>query len=373
MNDAYLMERLASARSERATATPLVSLAVPFYNEAENVRPFYRRLRSTMDEAGLEWELIAVNDGSRDATLSSLVALQRDDARVRVYDLSRNFGKEAALSAALDHAIGDVVIPLDADLQDPPELIPTLVAKWRQGFDVVNAVREEREGETWFKRVSASMFYRVINGLSSIEIPRDAGDFRLMSREVIDALKLLPERRRFMKGLFVWVGFPTTSVRYLRAGRHAGKTSWNYWKLWNFALEGITSFSQVPLRVSSYLGLAVASVSLLYGLFILLRTVLFGNPVNGYPSLMVSLLFLGGVQLLALGVIGEYIGRIYDETKQRPLYIVRQSWVASMSWKPSSMHLGGAIADAMAPKAEENVLGRPVSSQAQSAPAATAP
>jgi len=201
-----------------------------------------------------------------------------------------------------------------------------MVERWRAGYDVVYGQRRTRAGESWFKLVTARWFYRVMNRLSAIEIPRDTGDFRLLSRAALDALRQMPERRRFMKGMFVWVGFPTASVAYRRAPRHAGRSSWNYWRLWNFALEGITSFSQAPLRIASYLGLAVALLSLLYALFLILRTLLFGNPVSGYPSLMAAILFLGGVQLVALGVIGEYVGRIYEETKQRPLYIIRRRW-----------------------------------------------
>jgi glycosyltransferase involved in cell wall biosynthesis len=312
----------------------LISVVVPFYNELENVRPLYEHLCAVLDCIDVTWEPVAVNDGSREETLASLVVLQHEDTRVQVHDLSRNFRKEAALTAALDRVRDDVVIPLDADLQDPPEIIPALIAKWREGFDVVNAVREEREGESWLKRSSA-FFYRVINQLSSIEISQDTGDFRPMSRAAVEALKLMPERRRFMKGMFVWVGFPTATIVYQRTRRHVGKTNWNYWRLWNFALEGITSFSEVPLRVASYFGLAVAIVSLLYGLFLVLRTMLFGNGVSGYPSIMVAILFLGGVHLLALGVIGEYIGRIYDETKQRPIYIVRRSWTAGHDANPA--------------------------------------
>ena len=305
---------------------PFVSVVVPCHNEAENLRLLYGRLRTVLDGADLAWEMVCVNDGSRDATLPLLIQLHAEDQRVRVYDLSRNFGKEAAMTAGLDQVRGTVVIPVDADLQDPPELIPALIAKWREGFDVVNAVREVREGEGWIKRGSAYLFYRVINRLSAIDIPADTGDFRLLSRAAVEALRQMPERRRFMKGMFVWVGFPTASVTYRRAGRHAGSTSWNYWRLWNFALEGITSFSQVPLRLASYLGLIVALLSMIYAAFLLIRTMMFGNPVSGYPSLMVAILFLGGVQLVALGVIGEYIGRIYEETKQRPVYLIRRSW-----------------------------------------------
>lgn len=307
-------------------AAPFVSVVVPCHNEEANLRQLHERLAAVLDGAGLAWELVCVNDGSEDGTLSGLIRLQAADGRLRIHDLSRNFGKEAALTAGLDQARGDVVIPLDADLQDPPELIPVLIAKWQEGFDVVNAVREAREGEGWLKRGSAHLFYRLLNRLSAIEIPPDTGDFRLLSRAAVEALRRMPERRRFMKGMFVWAGFPTASVSYRRAGRHAGRTSWNYWRLWNFALEGITSFSEVPLRIASYLGLGVALLALIYGLFLILRTLLLGNPVSGYPSLMVAILFLGGVQLVALGVIGEYIGRIYEETKQRPVYIIRRSW-----------------------------------------------
>jgi glycosyltransferase involved in cell wall biosynthesis len=304
-------------------------VVVPFHDEQENVRALHARVSAVLDSAGLSWELICVNDGSQDGTLPALIRLAGGDARVRVYDLSRNFGKEAALTAGLDQARGSVAIPLDADLQDPPEVIPLLIAKWREGYDVVNAVRSAREGEGWLKQLSAYLFYRVINRLSAIDIPRDTGDFRLLSRPALEALRQMPERRRFMKGMFVWVGFPTASVIYRRASRHAGRTSWNYWRLWNFALEGITSFSQVPLRMASYLGLGVALLSLLYAVFLMLRTMLFGNPVSGYTSVMVAILFLGGMQLIALGVIGEYIGRIYEETKQRPVYIIRRSWTGA--------------------------------------------
>ena len=209
------------------------------------------------------------------------------------------------MTAGLDQARGQAVIPIDADLQDPPELIPALIAKWREGYEVVNAARETREGESWIKRGTARLFYRAMNRLSDIPIPRDTGDFRLLSRPALDALRRMPERRRFMKGMFVWVGFRTASVSYCRSGRYAGKTSWNYWRLWNFAIEGITSFSQAPLQIASYIGLATACLSLLYGCFLLVRTLLFGNPVSGYPSIMVAILLLGGVQLTALGVIGE--------------------------------------------------------------------
>ncbi|MHB8367945.1 MAG: glycosyltransferase, partial [Acidithiobacillus sp.] len=208
----------------------------------------------------------------------------------------------------------------------PPELIPELLARWREGFDVVNAVRLSREGESWLKRASAHVFYRIINRMSDVEIPPDTGDFRLLSRPVLDALQTLPERRRFMKGLFAWVGFRSTNVYYHRAPRHAGKTTWNYWRLWNLAVEGITSFSQVPLQLAAYLGFVVSLLAFLYAVWLVISTLVYGNLVKGYPSIMVTLLFLGGVQLMALGVIGEYLGRIYEESKQRPVYLVRQAW-----------------------------------------------
>ncbi len=279
-----------------------------------------------MDGCGESWEMICVNDGSTDDTLLQLIALHQQDSRILVIDLSRNFGKEAALTAGLDAAQGDAAIPLDADLQDPPEVIPELLARWHEGYDVVNAVRLSRDGESWIKRASAHFFYRVINRMSEVDIPADTGDFRLLSRPVLDALQTLPERRRFMKGLFAWVGFRTTAVAYHRASRHTGKTTWNYWKLWNFAVEGITSFSQVPLQLAAYLGFLVSSLAFLYAIWLIISTLVYGNTVKGYPSMMVTLLFLGGVQLMALGVIGEYLGRIYEESKHRPVYLVRHVW-----------------------------------------------
>ncbi|MHB8211609.1 MAG: glycosyltransferase family 2 protein [Acidithiobacillus sp.] len=303
-----------------------VSIIIPCHNESGNLETLYARVCAVMDEAGEPWEMICVNDGSGDDTLLQLIALHHQDRRVRVIDLSRNFGKEAALTAGLDAAQGEAAIPLDADLQDPPELIPELLARWREGFDVVNAVRLSREGESWLKRASAHVFYRIINRMSDVEIPPDTGDFRLLSRPVLDALQTLPERRRFMKGLFAWVGFRSTNVYYHRAPRHAGKTTWNYWRLWNLAVEGITSFSQVPLQLAAYLGFVVSLLAFLYAVWLVISTLVYGNLVKGYPSIMVTLLFLGGVQLMALGVIGEYLGRIYEESKQRPVYLVRQAW-----------------------------------------------
>lgn len=319
-----------------------LSIVVPFHNEARNIPTLYRRLCAALQGEPDSWEMICVNDGSRDGTLGELLALQRQDARIRVIDLSRNFGKEAALTAGLDYANGDAVIPFDADLQDPPEVIPALLAKWREGFEIVNAVRESREGDGWRKRLTAHLFYRVINRLSDVEIPQNTGDFRLISRPVLAALKMLPERRRFMKGLFAWVGFRTATVTYRRGPRHAGATTWNYWKLWNFALEGITSFSSVPLRLSSYLGFIVSLFSFIEAVRLIVHTFIFGNPVKGYPSLMVAVLFLGGVQLMALGMIGEYLGRLYEESKQRPIYLIRQIWETSPAQCPLTTPASGS-------------------------------
>ena len=303
-----------------------ISIVIPCHNETSVISALHSRLCATMDRMDISWECILIDDGSTDGTIEELVKLHEADERFVVLQLSRNFGKEAALTAGLDFARGRAAIPLDADLQDPPEVIPELVSKWQQGYEIVNAVRSHREGETIIKKATAHAFYRLINKMSRVEIPYDTGDFRLISRPALDALKNIPERRRFMKGLFAWVGFKTTTVVYKREPRFAGNTSWNYWKLWNFALEGITSFSQVPLQLATYFGFAVAFGAFVYGLWIISRTIFFGNAVNGYPSMMVTMLFLGGAQLMAIGVIGEYIARIHDETKGRPIYIIRQSW-----------------------------------------------
>lgn len=316
----------------------LVSLVAPFYNEESLVLEFYDRVRAVMDRTGMDWELICVNDGSIDETLDHLLKLQREDARVKVLDLSRNFGKEAALTAGLDHARGDAVIPIDSDLQDPPEVIPDMISRWRDGFHVVNAVRKEREGESWIKKSTSHFFYRTINRISEIPIPQDTGDFRLLSRSALDALKQLPERRRFMKGLFAWIGFRSTSILYRREPRHSGKTKWNYWRLWNFALEGFTSFSQVPLRLASYVGLIVSTCAFIYAAYMVVDTLFYGNPVKGYPSLIVSILFLGGAQLMALGIIGEYLGRIYEETKHRPVYLIAKIYSEETSNRPDNEH-----------------------------------
>lgn len=312
-----------SPLSGRRPWQPAVSVVVPAYNEATGLAAFHARLQHAMaDVSG--WEVIYIDDGSTDTTRLAMEALHRADDRVALISLSRNFGKETAITAGLDHAFGDVVVVIDADLQDPPELIPQLIACWREGFDMVYAKRRTRAGETWLKRRTAHGFYRLMQRMGDLRLPEDTGDFRLMSRRVVDAVRQLREQHRFMKGLFAWVGYPTTYVLYDRAPRHAGASTWNYWTLWNLALEGITSFTVMPLKMATYVGLGVALLSGIYAAQVIVKTLVIGNPVAGYPSLMTVVLFLGGVQLMFLGVIGEYLARIFNETKQRPLYLVER-------------------------------------------------
>ncbi|MBD0363251.1 MAG: glycosyltransferase family 2 protein [Coleofasciculus sp. C3-bin4] len=303
-----------------------ISVVVPLYNEELNIDYLFERLLSVLSRLDMTYEIVCVNDGSKDNTIGCLIKHHHQNPRIKVVNLSRNYGKEIALSAGLDYANGNAVIPIDADLQDPPELIAELVEKWREGYDVVYATRRSRQGESWVKRFTANVFYRTIDGLSQVPIPRNTGDFRLLDRRVVDALKRMPERNRFMKGLFAWVGFKQTSVIYDRPSRYKGETKWNYWKLWNFAIDGITSFSFLPLKVWSYVGLLVAIPSFFYASFLVIRTLIYGIDFPGYASIMVAVLFLGGVQLVSLGVLGEYLGRVYEEVKGRPLYLVRESY-----------------------------------------------
>ncbi len=303
----------------------LISLVVPFYNEEESIRAFADAVLPVLNaipEAA--WEIICVDDGSQDQTLAGLLALAAGEPRVRVIELSRNFGKEAALTAGLEAARGDAVIPMDADLQDPPELIARMVGAWREGAEVVLARRTDRSTDTMLKRGTASLFYRLNRHISNIELPENVGDFRLMDRAVVEALKQLPERQRFMKGLFAWLGFKTVTLDYVRTPRVAGKSKFSGFRLWNFAMEGFTSFSTTPLKIWTYLGALGAVVALVYAVFIVFRTIFFGNPVPGYASIFVAVTFFGSVQLISIGVLGEYIGRIYVETKQRPVYLVRK-------------------------------------------------
>jgi len=313
------------AATDPAVASSSLSVVVPAYNEAAVLPEFHRRLATVLDALQIRAEIIYVNDGSSDTTRSLLLALRETDARVAVIDLSRNFGKEIAMSAGLDHAHGDAVVVIDADLQDPPELIPDMLRAWREGFDVVLMRRRSRAQESWLKKATARAFYRAIGRMGTIDIPENVGDFRLLSQRAVAAVRRFPERSRFMKGLFAWIGFPCREMEYDRDGRHAGETKWNYWRLWNFALEGITSFSVVPLKVASYIGFATALTAFAYGAYVIGKTLLFGDPARGYPTLIVVVLFLGGLQLMALGIIGEYLARMFIEVKQRPLYLIQES------------------------------------------------
>ncbi len=311
--------------TQRLSNNPTLSVVVPCYNESENVQTLHKRLLTVLAPLPFHSELIYVDDGSKDDTIDHVRALDSTDITLRLVALSRNFGKEAAMTAGLEHATGDAAIIIDADLQDPPEVIPLLIEEWQAGFDVVYAQRTMRRGETWLKTLSARIFYRLIRAVSgSVDIPKNTGDFRLLSRRAIDALLLLRERHRFMKGLFSWIGFPQKAVNYARDPRFAGTSKWNYWTLWNFSLEGITSFSTAPLRLASYVGACAAILAFTYGVYIAVKAILFGDPVQGYPSLMVVVTFLGGVQLVTMGIIGEYLGRTFNEVKQRPLYFVKE-------------------------------------------------
>jgi len=315
--------------SEPPERRRVISVITPFYNEGEGVQTYFERVFSlarSMPE--LDFEFVCVDDGSRDNTLALLTAEASRHSNVLVIELSRNFGKEAALTAGIDAASGDAVVPIDADLQDPPELIPMMVERWKSGFDVVLARRADRSSDGFLKRSTAKAFYRAHNRISSLKIPDNVGDFRLLDRTVVTALKSLPERQRFMKGLFTWVGFRTTVLDYSRPPRASGQTKFSGFKLWELALEGITSFSIVPLKVWTYIGGLGALVTALYAIFIVIRTLLFGVDVPGYASLLVAVLFVGSIQLVSIGLLGEYIGRIYVESKQRPVYLVRRQYGA---------------------------------------------
>ena len=305
---------------------PSVTLVIAAFNEAEALPLLHPRLAAALDAMpDIDGRVLYVDDGSRDSTWDVLQQLAASDPRVALLRLARNFGKEPALTAGLDHVDTDAAIVLDADGQDPPELVPAFVAKWREGYDVVYGTRSRRDGESWFKRFTAAAFYRVMNRLSNIPVPPDTGDFRLVSRRVLDALRQTRERQRFMKGLFAWVGFRQVALAYERAPRIAGRSKFSYWRLWNLALEGITSFSTLPLRMATYIGVLTALVAFGWGSWIIARTLLWGDPVQGWPSLMTVVLFLGGIQLMALGIVGEYLGRTYIEVKQRPLYLVSET------------------------------------------------
>ena len=302
-----------------------VSLVIPMFNEAEALGPLFERLDAVLPKlASYRFEIVCVNDGSTDATLACLHQLQLTRNDITLVDLSRNFGKEAALSAGLFIASGDAVIPIDADLQDPPEVIAELLAQWEAGFEVVLAKRGDRSSDSVAKRFTAQSFYKIHNAVADVAIPPDVGDFRLMDRVVINALNSLPEGRRFMKGLFAWVGFKTTTIEYRRNPRVAGTTKFNAWKLWNFALEGIASFSISPLKVWTYIGGVVALGAMGWGAWIAVRTLIWGVDLPGYASILVAVLFLGGLQLIGIGMIGEYLGRAFVESKRRPAYLIRR-------------------------------------------------
>ena len=313
---------------EQRKKQPLLSAVIPFLNEEECIPALIAELDASLNQIGVPFELVLIDDGSRDrsVTVAKAELRKRPQITATVISLSRNFGKEAALTAGLEAAKGDVVVPLDADLQDPPTVIKEMLELWEEGYDVVYAVRRQRAGESKTKRFTAYGFYRLMGWLSKTGIPADTGDFRLMDRCVVDALMRLPERSRFMKGLFAWVGFRQIAVYYDRDPRKLGQSNWNYWKLWTFAIDGVTSFSRLPLQVWSYAGLAIALLALGYGSWMVLRTLLFGIDLPGYASLMTAVLFLGGIQLIGMGVLGEYLGRIFEEVKSRPLYIIRDVW-----------------------------------------------
>lgn len=305
-----------------------ISVIIPCYNEEDVIDLCHTRVCATIDKIeNYTFEIIYINDGSKDKTLDHLHALHKSDKRVVVISLSRNFGKEAAMTAGIDHCEGDALIILDADLQDPPELIPDLIKMWKEtNADVVYGKRKFREGETMFKKFTANSFYKVINFIASnVEIPRNTGDFRLMNRRSIDALIQLREKHRFMKGLFAWIGYKQVALQYNRQPRAAGETKWNYIGLWNLAMEGIAGFSTTPLKLASFFGLMISLFAFLFGAYILIRTIFFGSDVPGWASLTVLVSFFSGIQLLSIGILGEYIGRVFGEVKRRPLYFIDET------------------------------------------------
>ena len=313
-------------REAQAHSVPVLSLIVPVKDEEEALQDFFATMPPILDalpSVGGEWEILFIDDGSTDATLEGIRRARDKDARIKVASLSRNFGKEAALTAGLDLAGGQAVIPFDVDMQDPPDVITQMVEKWRQGFEIVYGIRQNRDSDSWAKRTTANLFYRVHNTLADDRIPENVGDFRLMDRVVVDAIRRLPERNRVMKALFSWSGFRSIGIPYSRVQRQAGATKFNFWKLWLLAVDSITSSSTVPLRIWSYIGVAVALAAIVYGGGIFVYAILGGIDVPGYASIIVTLLFLNGLQMISLGILGEYVGRILIETKERPLYVVR--------------------------------------------------
>ncbi len=309
---------------------------MPVFNEEESIDLFLTSVEPFLESAGLRFEIVFVNDGSRDNTLAHLLDCSMRDRRIKVVNLSRNFGKEAALTAGIDHANGDILIPMDIDLQDPPQLIGPFIDRWREGYDIVYGVRSARDADTAAKRLSAGWFYWAFNSMSPVRIPANAGDFRLVDRRATEVLRRLPERNRFMKGLFAWVGFNAIGVPYERPQRAAGSSKFNLWRLWNFALDGVVSFSTVPLRVSFYGGLVIAGVAVLYAIFILARVLLFGIDTPGYASLLIAVLLMGAIQLVSIGIIGEYLGRLFLEVKGRPIYVVESVYEEGAATPPQA-------------------------------------
>ncbi len=306
----------------RTRAGRLLSIVVPAHDEAPVLDLFFARITPVLEGLGIHWEIVAVDDGSRDATVAGLLRHRARDPRVKLLSLSRNFGKELALTAGLDAATGDLVVPIDMDLQDPPELIAAFIDRWEEGFDVAYGVRADRSTDTAAKRATARAFYRLFNRVSDVAMPADAGDFRLMDRRVVDALRAMPERNRFNKGLFAWVGFRQAAVPYAREARAAGRSSWRWWRLWNFALDGVIAFSSAPIRVWTYVGALLGVLAIVFAGWIVARSVIYGVTTPGYASLAVFVLFGSGVQMLAIVMLGEYVARIYHEVKRRPLYLV---------------------------------------------------
>lgn len=306
-------------------AGPTLSLVVPMRNEEEGLAVFFDRVRGVLRKMEVDWEIVCVNDGSTDATWDRLQEFREADERIRLIDLSRNFGKENALSAGLDYVNGDAVVPLDADLQDPPELIPEMLDKWLEGYDVVLAVRSDRSSDSPAKRWTSRAFYRVFSLVSSVNMTENAGDFRLMDRRVVQALRQMPERNRFMKGMFAWLGFRQAKVYFTRPVRAQGDSKWSFWRLWNLALDGVFSFSTVPLRIWSYIGVTLSFFAMIYLLQVVVKTLLYGADLPGYPSMIAVILFFNGVILLGFGIMGEYLARIFIEVKQRPVYLVRST------------------------------------------------
>lgn len=318
--------RLDADSSKREAAARLLSVVVPFYNEGANVESFLARLLPVLEGVGLAWEVVCVNDGSQDNTLERLTAARRRHPEIKIIDLSRNFGKEPALSAGLAHARGDLVVPIDADLQHPPEVIADMVAKWREGYDVIYAVRSSREYQSRLTRACTRLFYWIFDRLTDVPLPRGAGDFRLMDRRVVDVINRMPERSRFMKGIFSWVGFRQTGVSFVPAPRQEGDSKWDFLRLLRLAFDGLTSFSNFPLKVWGLIGACISLLAFVYIVIRLLRTLLYGIDVPGYESIIMTILFLGGMQLLTLGIIGDYLGRVFNEVKGRPLYVVRAAY-----------------------------------------------